>query len=99
MSVWSRLLDPDLHILDDLLLGGGVVWTTEYNNHQGRQPRWRLFGTLADLRGTPVSHRQAAFRQGCVCLRAGDFKPSGAVGEDVYSNEMYSFRVRLMYLY
>jgi len=91
-----RLLDPDLHILDDLLLGGGVVWTTEYNNHRVDSPRWRLFGTLADLRALQYLIAKQLFVKGVFALRARDFKPSGAVGEDVYSNEMYSFRVRLI---
>jgi hypothetical protein len=94
-----RLLDPDLHILDDLLLGGGVVWTTEYNNHRVDSPdgdysaHLQIFGALQYLIAKQL------FVKGVFAYARGDFKPSGAVGEDVYSNEMYSFRVRLMYLY
>ena len=93
-----RLLDPDLHILDDLLLGGGVVWTTDYNNHRvtadgDYTAHLQIFGALQYLIAKQL------FVKGVFAYARGDFKPSGAVGEDVYSNEMYSFRVRLMYLY
>jgi len=46
-----------------------------------------------------ISSPSSFFVKGVFAYARGDFKPSGAVGEDVYSNEMYSFRVRLMYLY
>jgi hypothetical protein len=94
-----RLLDPDLHILDDLLLGGGVVWTTDYNNHRVNSPdgdysaHLQIFGAIQYLIAKQL------FVKGVFAYARGDFKPSGAVGEDIYSNEMYSFRLRLMYLY
>jgi hypothetical protein len=86
--------------LDDLLLGGGVVWTTEYNNHRvNNSPDGDYSAHLQIFGAVQYLIAKQLFVKGVFAYARGDFQPSGATGEDIYSNEMYSFRVRLMYLY
>jgi len=66
-----RLLDPDLHILDDLLLGGGVVWTTEYNNHRVDSPDGDYSAHLQIFGHSSISSPSSFSSRVCLPTRAG----------------------------
>jgi hypothetical protein len=94
---------PALLGLEDLLLGGGVDWTTWYgtyrlNNYpQDYAAHLQIFGAIQYLVFKQL------FVKAVFAYARGDLDPSKshdpASGDMNYSNEMYSARIRLMYLY
>jgi hypothetical protein len=81
------------------LVGVGANWTTQEDNHS-------VGGNLTDY----SAHLQAfvalqyivwkqLFIKAVFAYARADFAPSGGSADSVFSNEMYSGRVRLMYLY
>jgi len=81
------------------IVGAGGNWTTQDDNHS-------VGGNLSDY----SAHLQAfaalqyivskqLFIKAVLAYARADFSPSGGSVDSVFSNEMYSGRVRLMYLY
>ena len=85
--------------LGGTILGLGANWTTQEDNHS-------VGGNLTDY----SAHLQAfaalqyivwkqLFVKAVLAYARADFSPSGGSVDSVFSNEMFSGRVRLMYLY
>jgi hypothetical protein len=85
--------------LGGTILGLGMNWTTQEDNHS-------VGGNLPDY----SAHLQAfaalqyivwkqLFVKVVLAYARADFSPSGGSVDSVFSNEMFSGRVRLMYLY
>ena len=81
------------------IVGAGANWTTQEDSHS-------MFGNLPDY----SAHLQTflalqyivakqLFVKAVFAYARADFSPSGGSVDDVFSNEMFSGRVRLMYLY
>ena len=81
------------------IVGGGANWTTQEDSHS-------VLGNLPDY----SAHLQAfaalqyivskqLFIKTVFAYARADFSPSGGSIDSVFSNEMFSGRVRLMYLY
>jgi len=81
------------------IVGAGANWTTQEDNHS-------VGGNLTDY----SAHLQAfgalqyivskqLFIKTVFAYARADFSPSGGTPDSVFSNEMFSARVRLMYLY
>jgi hypothetical protein len=94
----------DLWGLDDLLLGGGAVWTTWYGTHRPLSNfpadyagHLQIFGAVQYLIAKQL------FVKAVFAYARADLDPnsSNAPGQGAlyYSNTMLSARVRLMYLY
>ena len=86
-------------VLEDLLFGGGVNWTRQYYSHklEGKDPDYtahlQIFGALQYLVVKQL------FVKAVIAYARADFDPSGATPDQIYSNAMWSCRIRLMYLY
>jgi hypothetical protein len=91
-------------IVEDLMLGLGVNWTTWYGTHKvdptypaNYADQLQMFGALQYLVAKQL------FVKAVFAYARADLQPSTSnapgSGALYYSNEMYSFRVRLMYLY
>jgi hypothetical protein len=89
----------NLRLLGGMILGLGANWTTQEDNHS-------VGGNLPDY----SAHLQAfaalqyivwkqLFVKVVLAYARADFSPSGGSVDSVFSNEMFSGRVRLMYLY
>jgi hypothetical protein len=88
------------HPLYDLLVGGGVNWTTRYDNHRASgdtnadySAHLQVFGALQYLVAKQL------FIKAVIAYARADFQPSGATPDQTFSYVMWSGRVRLMYLY
>jgi hypothetical protein len=92
-------LGPRDSVLGDFLLGSGVDWTTWYDHLSvsgapvDYTAQLQVFGALQYLVAKQL------FVKLVVAYARADFEPSGSSGSDIYSNVMWSGRVRLMYLY
>jgi hypothetical protein len=88
-----------LHLLDDLLVGGGLNWTTQYDSHRAGNNSPDYAGHLQAFGAVQYLVAKQLFVKAVIAYARADFQPSGATGDLVYSNVMWSGRVRLMYLY
>ena len=85
--------------LEDFLVGAGVDWTTQYdelrvgNNSSDYEGHLQIFGAIQYLVAKQL------FVKAVFAYARADFEPSGSTGNDIYSNTMWSGRIRLMYLY
>jgi hypothetical protein len=88
-----------LHVLDDMLVGLGFNWTTQYDSHRAgnNDPDYaahlQAFGAIQYLVAKQL------YVKAVIAYARADFQPSGATGDLVFSNVMWSGRIRLMYLY
>ena len=92
-----------VHMLDDLLLGGGVNWTTWYDGYRvgsndvDYAGHLQLFGAIQYLLAKQL------FIKVVLAYARSDLDPSASHdpgnGAMNYSNTMFSTRLRLMYLY
>jgi hypothetical protein len=97
-------LAPRGSVVEDLMLGLGVNWTTWYGTHKvdptyaaNFADQLQVFGALQYLIAKQL------FVKAVFAYARADLDPSTShapgSGALYYSNEMYSFRIRLMYLY
>jgi hypothetical protein len=90
---------PHLHFLEDLLLGAGLNWTTCYDAFRSGENSPDYTAHLQAFGAIQYLIFKQLFVKAVISYARGDFQPSGATGDLVFSNTMYSTRVRLMYLY
>lgn len=90
----------NLRLAKDLLLGAGVNWTTQNDKH--RDPNSGDTNYTAHLQTFGALQYHLAKQlliKAVVAYARSDFKPSFSTQNDIWSNEMLSGRLRLMYLY
>jgi len=86
--------------LRNLMLGQGMNWTTRYNSHRVGNENRDFMDHLQIFSAVQYLLLKQLYIKGVFAYARADFRPSGATTDDLnYSNVMYSFRVRLMYLY
>ena len=88
-----------LHLLDDLLVGGGLHWTTRYDTYRSGDNPADYAGHMQAFGAIQYLLARQLFIKAVMAYSRADFQPSGATGDAVFSNEMWSVRLRLMYLY
>jgi len=94
---------PELYGLDDLLLGGGAIWTTWYGTHKVSNYAADYAGQLQVFGAVQYLIAKQLFVKAVFAYARADLDPSASnapgQGALYYSNAMLSARVRLMYLY
>ena len=88
------------HLASDFLLGAGANWTVQYDKH--RDPTTGIGNYTAHLQTFAALQYHLAkhlFVKAVLAYARADFMPSFSASGEVWSNEMLSGRIRLMYLY
>ena len=92
-----------LHMLDDLLLGGGFNWTTKYDGYRVGSNDVDYMAHLQAFGAIQYLLAKQLFIKVVFAYARADLDPSGShdpgQGAMNYSNTMFSTRLRLMYLY
>jgi hypothetical protein len=87
-------------LLEDLIVGGGANWTTQYDSlYVGGDKNPDYSAHLQTFGAVQYLLAKQLFIKAVLAYARSDFQPSGATAESTTSNEMWSGRVRLMYLY
>jgi hypothetical protein len=84
-------------VLEDLMLGGGANWTTQYYSHRVGTNNQDYFAHLQVFGAIQYLVAKQLFVKVVLAYARADFWPSGE--PDSISNTMLSGRLRLMYLY
>ena len=82
---------------EDLLLGGGANWTTQYYSHKVANSDADYTAHLQIFGAVQYLIAKQLFVKAVVAYARADIWPSGQ--PDSLANEMWSARIRLMYLY
>ena len=90
----------NFHLASDFLLGAGANWTVQYDMH--RDPVKGVSNYTAHLQTFAALQYHLArqlFVKAVFAYARSDFMPSFSATNEVWSNDMLSGRIRLMYLY
>jgi hypothetical protein len=87
-------------LLEDLTVGAGANWTTQYDSlYVGGDKNPDYSAHLQTFGAVQYLIAKQLYVKAVLAYARSDFQPSGATAESTTSNEMWSGRVRLMYLY